>query len=53
MCDYQIEFDDKIHWNESYKRNCKNKNSKHVLCFPNCDIKGHRVYFHLFMCIVF
>lgn len=42
--DYKINFSSEIVWKEIYYRNFKNKNSKHVLCFPDHNLNGHEVY---------
>lgn len=44
MTDGKISFKADIHWNSVYKRNYKSKETKHILCFPDHDVRGHRVF---------
>lgn len=45
MLKYHIELDSDIQWKNIYRRNNKAKYSKHLLCFPDHDSEGHKVFY--------
>lgn len=51
--DYSVQFTPDTVFKQVYYRNFKNKNSKHVLCFPDHNINGHKVFVILLFILEF
>lgn len=39
----EIYIDPEINWSNNYRRSNKSKDKKHILCFPDHLVSGHRV----------